>query len=141
MATVGFLPPDDPRVAGTVRAIEERLMEDGFVKRYDEAGKVDGLAGGHEGAFLPCSFWLADNYVLAGRVDEARALFERLIALRNDVGLLAEEYDALARRQVGNFPQAFTHVALVNTAHNLSREFSPALHRAATWARAFRSGT
>ncbi len=97
MAMVGFLPADDPRVVGTVRAIEERLMEDGFVKRYDESGQIDGLAGGHEGAFLPCSFWLADNYVLAGRVDEARALFERLIALRNDVGLLSEEYDALAK--------------------------------------------
>ena len=130
MAMVGFLPADDARVVGTVKAIEERLMEDGFVKRYDEAGNIDGLAGGHEGAFLPCSFWLADNYVLAGRTDEARALFERLIALRNDVGLLAEEYDAVARRQVGNFPQAFTHVALINTAHNLSRGLSPALHRA-----------
>ena len=130
MAMVGFLPADDPRVAGTVKAIEDRLMEDGFVKRYDEAGNVDGLAGGREGAFLPCSFWLADNYVLAGRVDEARALFERLIALRNDVGLLSEEYDSRAGRQVGNFPQAFTHVALVNTAHNLSREFGPAQHRA-----------
>ncbi|WP_237476444.1 glycoside hydrolase family 15 protein [Lichenibacterium dinghuense] len=130
MAMVGFLPADDPRVAGTVKAIEEHLMEDGFVKRYDETGNVDGLAGGHEGAFLPCSFWLADNYVLAGRLDEARALFERLVGLCNDVGLLAEEYDAPARRQVGNFPQAFTHVALVNTAHNLSREFGPAQHRA-----------
>ena len=130
MAMVGFLPADDPRVVGTVRAIEEHLMEDGFVKRYDEAGNVDGLAGGHEGAFLPCSFWLADNYVLAGRFDEARALFERLIGLCNDVGLLSEEYDSRAGRQVGNFPQAFTHVALVNTAHNLSREFGPAQHRA-----------
>ena len=130
IAMVGFLPADDPRVAGTVRAIEEHLMEDGFVKRYDEAGNVDGLAGGHEGAFLPCSFWLADNYVLAGRVEEARALFERLVGLCNDVGLLSEEYDSRAGRQVGNFPQAFTHVALVNTAHNLSREFGPAQHRA-----------
>ncbi len=130
MAMVGFLPADDPRVVGTVDAIEAHLLEDGFVKRYDEAGNVDGLAGGREGAFLPCSFWLADNYVLMGRLDEARALFERLIALRNDVGLLSEEYDSVARRQVGNFPQAFTHVALVNTAHNLSREFGPAQHRA-----------
>ena len=130
MTMVGFLPPDDPRVVGTVKAIEEQLMEDGFVKRYNEAGNVDGLAGGHEGAFLPCSFWLADNYVLMGRFDEAKALFERLIALRNDVGLLAEEYDSVAKRQVGNFPQAFTHVALINTAHNLSREFGPAQHRA-----------
>ncbi len=130
MAMVGFLPADDERVVGTVKAIEEHLLEDGFVKRYDETGNVDGLAGGHEGAFLPCSFWLADNYVLMGRADEARALFERLIALRNDVGLLSEEYDSIAKRQVGNFPQAFTHVALINTAHNLSREFGPAQHRA-----------
>ncbi len=130
IAMVGFLPADDPRVVGTVTAIEEHLMEDGFVKRYDEVGNVDGLAGGHEGAFLPCSFWLADNYILAGRVDEARALFERLIGLCNDVGLLSEEYDSRAGRQVGNFPQAFTHVALVNTAHNLSRGFGPAQHRA-----------
>ena len=130
MAMVGFLPADDPRVVATVAAIEERLLEDGYVKRYDETGNVDGLSGGHEGAFLPCSFWLADNYVLMGRLDEARALFERLIALRNDVGLLSEEYDSVAKRQVGNFPQAFTHVALINTAHNLSREFGPAQHRA-----------
>ena len=130
MAMVGFLPPDDPRVVGTVRAIEAGLLEDGFVKRYDEKDDVDGLAGGREGAFLPCSFWLADNDVLMGRVEEARALFERLIALRNDVGLLSEEYHTAARRQVGNFPQAFTHVALINTAHNLSREFGPAQHRA-----------
>ena len=130
MAMVGFLPADDPRVVGTVKAIEDHLMEDGFVKRYDEVGNVDGLAGGHEGAFLPCSFWLADNYILAGRVDEALALFERLIGLCNDVGLLSEEYDSRAGRQVGNFPQAFTHVALVNTAHNLSRGFGPAQHRA-----------
>ena len=130
IAMVGFLPADDPRVVATVEAIEDHLMEDGFVKRYDETANMDGLAGGHEGAFLPCSFWLADNYVLAGRVDEARALFERLIALCNDVGLLSEEYDPRARRQVGNFPQAFTHVALINTAHNLSREVGPAQHRA-----------
>ena len=130
MAMVGFLPPDDPRVVATVRAIEERLFEDGFVKRYDEADNVDGLKGGHEGAFLPCSFWLADNYVLMGRFEEARTLFERLVGLCNDVGLLSEEYDSRAGRQVGNFPQAFTHVALVNTAHNLSREFGPVQHRA-----------
>ena len=126
MAMVGFLPADDPRVVGTVRRPSRTgLMEDGFVKRYDEVGNVDGLAGGHEGAFLPCSFWLADNYILAGRVDEARVLFERLVGLCNDVGLLSEEYDSRAGRQVGNFPQAFTHVALVNTAHNLSRGFRP----------------
>ncbi|HEX4767861.1 MAG TPA: glycoside hydrolase family 15 protein [Lichenihabitans sp.] len=130
MPLVGFLPPDDPRIVGTVAAIEAGLMEDGFVKRYKEAGNVDGLKGGHEGAFLPCSFWLADNYVLAGRLDEAKALFERLIGLCNDVGLLSEEYDPRVTRQVGNFPQAFTHVALINTAHNLSRDVGPAQHRA-----------
>ena len=130
MAMVGFLPANDERIVGTVAAIEKHLIEDGFVKRYNETANVDGLAGGHEGAFLPCSFWLADNYVLMGRYDEARALFERLIGLCNDVGLLSEEYDALAKRQVGNFPQAFTHVALINTAHNLSREKGPVHHRA-----------
>ena len=130
MPLVGFLPADDPRIAGTIKAIEDNLIEDGFVKRYNEAANVDGLAGGHEGAFLPCSFWLADNYILAGRRDEARELFERLIGLANDVGLLAEEYDTVAKRFVGNFPQAFTHVALVNTAHNLCREAGPVQHRA-----------
>ena len=130
MPLVGFLPADDPRIAGTIKAIENGLIEDGFVKRYNEAANVDGLAGGHEGAFLPCSFWLADNYILAGRRDEARVLFERLIGLANDVGLLAEEYDTVAKRFVGNFPQAFTHVALVNTAHNLCRDTGPVQHRA-----------
>jgi GH15 family glucan-1,4-alpha-glucosidase len=117
---VGFLPATDERVVGTVRAVEERLCNDGFVLRYagSSLGEVDGLPGG-EGAFLPCSFWLADNLVLQGRVAEGRALFDRLAGLANDVGLLAEEYDPVAGRLVGNFPQAFTHVALVNTAHNL----------------------
>jgi GH15 family glucan-1,4-alpha-glucosidase len=117
---VGFLPPDDPRVCGTVAAIEKHLMPDGFVARYDTSQTKDGLPPG-EGAFLPCTFWLADNYALSGRQDEAAALFERLLALRNDVGLLAEEYDPRLRRQVGNVPQAFTHVGLVNTALNLCR--------------------
>jgi GH15 family glucan-1,4-alpha-glucosidase len=118
---VGFLPPHDPRVVGTVSAIETNLRRDGFVLRYgvDSLGDVDGLAGG-EGAFLPCSFWLADNWFLQGRHDEAAALFARLSGLANDVGLLAEEYDVGRSRLVGNFPQAFTHVALVNTAHNLA---------------------
>jgi len=116
---VGFLPPDDPRVRGTVAAIERKLVRDGFVMRYDSGAGVDGLPPG-EGAFLACSFWLVDNYVLLGRYDEARALFERLIALRNDVGLLAEEYDPHERRQLGNFPQAFSHLALINAAHSLS---------------------
>ncbi|MFC7474490.1 glycoside hydrolase family 15 protein [Dankookia sp. GCM10030260] len=125
---VGFLPPEDPRVAGTVAAIERELLRDGLVRRYDTATVADGLPPG-EGAFLACSFWLADNYVMLGRRDEARALFERLLALRNDVGLLAEEYDPQAGRQVGNFPQAFSHVALVSTAGNLARAVKPAEQR------------
>lgn len=118
---VGFLPPDDPRVRSTVSAIERSLMHDGFVARYETSptGAVDGLPEG-EGAFLPCSFWLAQNYALIGRIDDAHELFERLIGLQNDVGLLAEEYDPVAKRQLGNFPQAFTHVSLVNAAAHLS---------------------
>jgi GH15 family glucan-1,4-alpha-glucosidase len=128
---VGFLPADDPRVVGTVALVERQLLRDGFVHRYppDEGQQhVDGLPPG-EGAFLPCSFWLVDNYVLAGRREEALALFERLLGLANDVGLLSEEYDAGARRLVGNFPQAFSHVALVNSARNLAREHGPAERR------------
>lgn len=126
---VGFLPAEDPRVVGTVAAVEKHLLRDGFVARYDTRKAADGLPG-DEGAFLACSFWLVDNYVLQGRYNDARRLFERLLDLRNDVGLLAEEYDPRRRRQVGNFPQAFSHVALVNTAHNLTRAFGPAHHRA-----------
>ena len=118
MPVVGFLPPDDPRVRGTVAAIERELMVDGLVLRYRTKAGVDGLPPG-EGVFLPCSFWLADNYTLQNRDAEARALFERLLSLRNDVGLLAEEYDPRAKRQVGNFPQAFSHLALIGTALNL----------------------
>jgi len=118
---VGFLPADHPLMQATVAAIEKELLDDGLVLRYlaDETGSVDGLHG-REGAFLPCSFWLVDNYALAGRVDEATALFERLVGLVNDVGLLSEEYDVRAGRQVGNFPQAFSHVALVCSAHLLA---------------------
>jgi GH15 family glucan-1,4-alpha-glucosidase len=119
---VGFLPPTDPRVKGTIEAIERELLHDGFVLRYPTgpAGEaVDGLPG-REGAFLACSFWLADNYALVGRADDARRLFQRLLDLRNDVGLLAEEYDPVSGRQLGNFPQAFSHVPLVNTAMHLS---------------------
>jgi GH15 family glucan-1,4-alpha-glucosidase len=126
---VGFLPPDDPRIRGTLAAIERHLVVDGLVLRYDTGRGVDGLPPG-EGAFLPCSFWLADNLVLQGRVAEADALFRRLVGLANDVGLLAEEYDPRARRQLGNFPQAFSHVALVNTAFNLTRTHGPAAQRA-----------
>jgi GH15 family glucan-1,4-alpha-glucosidase len=131
---VGFLPPDDPRVVGTVAAIERELLVDGFVYRYQQqpepsGGTVDGLPPG-EGAFLPCSFWLVDNYVQLGRLDEARRLFERLLSIRNDLGLLSEEYDPRARRLLGNFPQAFTHLALVASAHNLTgRAASPAERR------------
>ena len=116
---VGFLPPEDPRVQGTVAAIESNLMQDGLVARYNTRSSVDGLAG-NEGSFLACSFWMVDNYFLQGRIDKARSLFEYLLSLRNDVGLLAEEYDAKEHRQLGNFPQAFSHLALVNSAHNLS---------------------
>jgi len=125
---VGFLAPDDPRVAGTVAAIERELMCDGFVQRYETKGAVDGLPPG-EGAFLPCSFWLADNLALMGRTDDARALFERLIGLCNDVGLISEEYDPSSGRLLGNFPQAMTHVALINTACNLSGAVGPARTR------------
>ncbi|HZX64353.1 MAG TPA: glycoside hydrolase family 15 protein, partial [Myxococcales bacterium] len=123
-----FLPPSDPRVRGTVAAIEKRLVSGGFVLRYETRSGVDGLPPG-EGVFLPCSFWLADNYVLQGRRAEALALFERLVGLCNDVGLLSEEYDPQAKRLVGNFPQAFSHVSLVNTALNLSRAEGPAHDR------------
>ncbi|HEY3820241.1 MAG TPA: glycoside hydrolase family 15 protein [Polyangiaceae bacterium] len=125
---IGFLPPTDARVRGTVRAVEERLMDRGLVRRYESDPKVDGLPRG-EGVFLPCSFWLVDNLALMGRKDDARRLFERLLGLRNDVGLLAEEYDVRSGRQLGNFPQAFSHVSLVNTAQNLSQPGGPAHRR------------
>ncbi|NUR88229.1 MAG: glycoside hydrolase family 15 protein [Nonomuraea sp.] len=129
MPAVGFLPADDRRMKGTVAAVEKRLCRDGFVQRYT-AKSVDALPPG-EGAFLPCTFWLADNYLLQGRTDEGRALFERLIGLANDVGLLTEEYDPRSERLVGNLPQAFSHVALVNTAVNLAgpRRRRMKLHR------------
>ena len=120
MPLVGFLPPTDERVRGTVRCIEKRLLVDGFVYRYDSALTDDGLPPG-EGAFLACTFWLVDNYLLQGRHAEARTLYQRLLDIRNDVGLLAEEYHPTLRRQVGNFPQAFSHVALVSTAFNMQR--------------------
>lgn len=116
---VGFLPPEDPRVRGTIEAIERNLVVDGLVLRYSTATDVDALPPG-EGTFLPCSFWLADGLVLIGRREEGEALFERLLALSNDVGLLAEEYDTRQRHMLGNFPQALTHMALINTARLLS---------------------
>lgn len=125
---VGFLPPEDQRVISTINAIERDLFEDGFVRRYDTGATKDGLPPG-EGMFLACSFWLADAYHLTGRDADAKALFERLLALRNDVGLLSEEYDTSHRRLVGNFPQAFSHIALVNTAHNLTHTEKPSEHR------------
>jgi GH15 family glucan-1,4-alpha-glucosidase len=129
MPLVGFLPPDDPRIEGTVEAIQKNLMSDGFVMRYSPAEAGDGVAGS-EGAFIICSFWLADNLALMGREDEARELFDRLLAIRNDVGLLAEEYDPRQKRLLGNFPQAFSHIGLINTAYNLSlEETGPAKRR------------
>jgi GH15 family glucan-1,4-alpha-glucosidase len=128
LAPIGFLKPDDPRYRGTVEAIERTLIADGLVMRYDSLRSKDGLPAG-EGAFLACSFWLADAYLLLGRRDDAEALFRRLVALANDVGLLSEEYDPRARRQLGNFPQAFSHVALINTAFNLTRAEKPAEQR------------
>jgi len=127
---VGFLPANDPRVQGTVALIEKRLLRDGFVERYNPRTGVDGIRTG-EGVFLPCSFWLADHFLLQGRHAEAKRLFERLIALRNEVGLLAEEYNPAEKCLLGNFPQAFSHVALVNTALNLTRNNKPAKHRGA----------
>jgi len=116
----GFLPATDPRMQGTIAAIEKHLMRDGFVLRYDTAEGTDGLPGS-EGAFIACTFWLASNYAFAGRASEAEALFERLLTLRNHLGLLSEEYDFTRRRQISNFPQAFSHLALINTANNIER--------------------
>jgi GH15 family glucan-1,4-alpha-glucosidase len=115
---VGFLRADDPRVVGTVEAVQRELVVDGFVRRYRSDSHIDGLPPG-EGAFLPCSFWLADALGMLGRHDEARDLFERLLGLANDVGLLSEEYDADRHRMVGNFPQAFSHLTLVQAAFAL----------------------
>jgi GH15 family glucan-1,4-alpha-glucosidase len=127
---VGFLPASDPRMSGTLRAVEERLLIDGeFVLRYETEDAGDGLPPG-EGAFLACSFWLVDNYVLQGRYGDARRLYERLLSRCNDVGLLAEEFDPVTGRMLGNFPQAYSHVGLINGALNLSRQEGPAEERA-----------
>jgi GH15 family glucan-1,4-alpha-glucosidase len=120
MPLVGFLPPSDVRVRNTVEAIERDLVSDGFVRRYAPDPEVDGLPAG-EGVFLLCTFWLADCLALIGRHADARRTFERLLAVRNDVGLLSEMYDPARQRLLGNFPQAFSHVGLVNTALNLRR--------------------
>jgi GH15 family glucan-1,4-alpha-glucosidase len=122
---VGFLPANDPHVTGTVAAIENELMHDGLVMRYSRAAEERV----HEGAFIACTSWLADVYAMLGRLDEAGALFERLLNLRNDLGLLSEEYDVRARRLVGNFPQGFSHIGLVNTAFNLVKAHGPARQR------------
>jgi len=129
MPQLGFLPADDPRVTGTVEAIEKTLLKDGFLLRYSTDHVDDGV-GGREGAFLACSYWLADAYTLGGRTADAEAMFERLLSVRNDLGLLAEEYDTVAKRLVGNFPQAFSHLGLINTAYNLCEEGGPAQQRA-----------
>jgi GH15 family glucan-1,4-alpha-glucosidase len=129
LAEVGFVAAHDPRFVGTVRQVEERLMREGLVYRYDTLASHDGLPPG-EGAFLACSFWLADAYVLMGRRSDADALFGRLTSLCNDVGLLSEQYDPVGRQQLGNFPQAFSHIGLLNTAFNLSSVEKPAEQRA-----------
>ena len=129
LPAIGFLPPDDPRIIGTVAAIERDLVTDGLVRRYDTAISEDGLKGG-EGMFIACSFWLADAYLMLGRRKDAEALFDKLLALRNDVGLLSEEYAPASQRLVGNFPQAFSHLALVNCASNLAHGEKPAEQRA-----------
>jgi GH15 family glucan-1,4-alpha-glucosidase len=131
MPLVGFLPPGDARVRSTVAAIERYLLHDGFVRRYTSGEEVDGLPVG-EGSFLACTFWLADNLHLLGREADARAIFERLLAIRNDVGLLAEEYEPRLGRMLGNFPQAFSHVSLVNTAFNLTAHGPPSRTRHTT---------
>src|SRR4029077_3020081 len=126
---VGFLPASDPRIRGTIAAVERELLQDGFVLRYrTREGGVDGLPAG-EGVFLPCSFWLANCYELLGRHKDALELFERLVGLANDLGLLSEEYDPKAGRQLGNFPQAFTHLALVNSAFNVVPHLTSPMQR------------
>jgi GH15 family glucan-1,4-alpha-glucosidase len=130
MPLVGFLPATDPRIQGTLRAIEDRLLLGGeFVLRYEIDNPGDGLPEG-EGAFLACSFWLVDNYILQGRYVDGRELFERLLARCNDVGLLAEEFDLVTGQMLGNFPQAYSHVGLINCALNLSRRTGPVGQRA-----------
>jgi GH15 family glucan-1,4-alpha-glucosidase len=130
LPSVGFLLASDPKMKGTVEAVQRRLVRDGFVDRYPTMPELDGLPSG-EGAFLLCTFWRADNLALQGRNAEAREIFERVLEIRNDVGLLSEEYDPESRRLVGNFPQAFSHVGLINTARNLAAAGGPAEKRSA----------
>ena len=131
LPAVGFLPATDPKITGTIRAIERQLVRDGFVLRHDPR-EIDPDQGLLEGAFLACTLWLADAYVLAGNLDRSQSLFDSVVAVANDLGLLSEEYDSVARRQTGNFPQALTHIALVNTAHNISDARKPAVQRGKT---------
>jgi GH15 family glucan-1,4-alpha-glucosidase len=119
LPAVGFLPPGDPRIRGTIQAVEQKMMRDGFVLRHDPREVSSEEQQPIEGAFLACTLWLADAHVLAGNIDQAQLLFDRVVKIANDLGLLAEEYDPVAGRQLGNFPQALTHIALINTAHNL----------------------
>ena len=127
ISLTGFLPPDDSRLRRTVEAVERTLMKDGFIQRYitDES---DGLSGG-EGAFIACSFWFVDNLVMIGRRDDARAMFERLLAISTDLGFMSEEYDVAGKRLIGNFPQAFSHIAMINSAFNLEHADAPAKER------------
>jgi GH15 family glucan-1,4-alpha-glucosidase len=131
MPSVGFLPPDDPRIAGTLKAVERHLLVDGFVMRHDPREVLEGQPQPLEGAFLACSLWLADAYVLAGDIDKGQALFDRVVGISNDLGLLSEEYDTVAKRLTGNYPQALTHIALINTAHALADARKPAKKPAA----------
>jgi len=124
LALVGFLPPEDPRIIGTIDAIQKGLMKDGLVQRYDPGKAADGLKGA-EGTFLACSFWMVVCLWLIGRNDEATQMFDRLLALRNDVGLLSEEYDVQDKRMLGNFPQALSHIALIHAAFTLSGQWKP----------------
>jgi GH15 family glucan-1,4-alpha-glucosidase len=119
MPLTGFLPSEDPRIRKTVEAVEKYLMKDGFIQRY-VTDASDGLAG-TEGAFIACSFWFVDNLILIGREDDARVMFERLVGIATDLGFMAEEYDVTSKRLIGNFPQAFSHIALINSAFNLER--------------------
>jgi len=126
--SVGFLPASDSRVAGTLAAVEKHLVRDGFVLRHDPRAVTDEKQP-LEGAFLACTLWLADAYVLSGAIDRAEVLLNRVASVANDLGLLSEEYDTVASRQTGNFPQALTHIALVNTVHNISSARKPAKQR------------